>query len=478
MADNYYTPQIFSQNTPKGVENDSAVIPSAYIVKEFVILNQNGQSADIRNLVTDFNIVEEIFSPIMVLTARIRDNINFFQEFAINGQEIITLSLAKKEGIDPPQNHRPALSINLTFTVKEYPNYEKSTDSIAAQEYTLIAISNYAYLSALQRISRSVHGNTMNNIVDIFKRDLGLPNEDLRPATDQYQCVSQFDGVITIQSPLKAIEWLRKKSFDSKGAPFFVYNTITDNRILMKSWSSMIDDSNRYPDSDFKYKFKPYVSSLPLSQQSYFENMSRILSMRSNIRLDKLAQATAGGFYNTVEITDFGTKTFIEKIFNATDDNTVKNNRLKRSFSNFKFSDWGKAFGFLSGSPQSQHPLNLVKNPENASISEISTVSGSNNASNVYESNLNAVKSYLANIESQTHEITVFGDFALNPGKKIEIEIPKAANIDEYKTNIKPDSGSDFIDTSLSGEYIVAVAVHNFSNGFYTTRAKIIRDNT
>lgn len=482
--DQYNTYDLNSQNTPRGLSNDAAQIPSSYKVEKFIISNQAGRTMDIRSLVIGFTITEEIYSPIVVFNARIRDTINFFEEFALSGQEIIKLVLRKVEGPDneevqlPSSSWRSPQTINLYLTVKEYPNYVKSNETLDAQEYNLIAISDYAYISNLQRISHSVHGNTLDNISKIFNEHLNVKSDKINQPDSRYQCTSQFDGVVTVQSPLKAIEWLREKSFDPKGAPFYVYTNISNNKVIYKSWSEMIDDRNLYPNRDFTYKFKQYVESTPLTQDAYAESMARILSINSNIKLDKLAQATRGGFASVTQITDFGVKTFVDRIFNIDKDEEVRKNRMKRTMANYKFTEWGQAFGFLSGLTGINAPLELSK-AEDANITQVSAQAGSNNASSVYEQQAAAAKSYLANIDSQSHEIVVFGDFGLNPGRKINIEIPKSANIKKFYEEQKetPDETDDK-DYSLSGQYVVAVAVHTFENGYYLTRAKIIRDNT
>jgi hypothetical protein len=240
----------------------------------------------------------------------------------------------------------------------------------------------------------------------------------------------------------------------------------------------MIDDRNLYPNKDFTYKFKQYVESTPLTQDAYAESMARILSINSNIKLDKLAQATRGGFASKTQITDFGIKTFVDRIFNIDKDEDVRKNRLKRTMANYKFTEWGQAFGFLSGLTGINAPLELAKAAD-ANVTQVPAQAGSNNASSVYEQQAATAKSYLANIDSQSHEIVVFGDFGLNPGRKINIEIPKSANIKKFYEEQKetPDETDDK-DYSLSGQYVVAVAVHTFENGYYLTRAKIIRDNT
>jgi len=78
-------------------------------------------------------------------------------------------------------------------------------------------------------------------------------------------------------------------------------------------------------------------------------------------------------------------------------------------------------------------------------------------------------------MQSMNHEIQVYGDFRLNPGKKIKIEIPKSSNAKIYNEEIKFGNKEE-LDLSLSGTYIVTIAVHSFKDGLYTSRLKIIKD--
>jgi hypothetical protein len=65
----------------------------------------------------------------------------------------------------------------------------------------------------------------------------------------------------------------------------------------------------------------------------------------------------------------------------------------------------------------------------------------------------------------------VYGDFDLNPGRRITIEIPKSVNQGDYA-----GASGDELDRSMSGDYIVAVVAHSFTNGVYTSKVKIIKD--
>ena len=84
-----------ARNTPKGVgvNGNVALIPSAYTVKALSMQNSKGKTVDIQSIVIGFTLTEELFSPVIVFNARIRDTINFFEDFAISGQEIINVKL-------------------------------------------------------------------------------------------------------------------------------------------------------------------------------------------------------------------------------------------------------------------------------------------------------------------------------------------------------------------------------------------------
>jgi hypothetical protein len=106
-----------------------------------------------------------------------------------------------------------------------------------------------------------------------------------------------------------------------------------------------------------------------------------------------------------------------------------------------------------------------------------SNSSGNPNSSTLLSESLGRIKSYLSNLESLNHQMEVYGDFNLNPGRKIKINIPKSCNLEEYKkkVNLGLEDDND-VDEALSGTYMVAVAVHTFSDGVYKTTAKIMKD--
>jgi len=453
------------RNTPKGAinENEYQNVPGTFFIQQMLIQNQKGVVVDLRPLVTSFTLTEELFSPVIMFNARIRDNINFFEDFAISGQEIIHLILHKPI-YNSIRGKMESIKVDIKFLVKEYPNYVKTPQS-SIQEYDLVAISDFAYLSLLKRISRSVKGNVVDNIVKIFEKDLNVKTTVvLQP------CTSSFDGVLVIQSPLKAIEWLRKKAYDADNSPFFVFPRLGQPNIIITSLA------NLFRKKEYKeYYYRPHANgTVPNTRDAFNESMTKIINIKSNIKLDKLKQANEGAFASKTVITDYAKKSFFEKIFNRDKDIKLNKNKLIEN------SPWGKTLNFIINGITSK-PESLTNIPD-ASRTTVSTNSNSNssgnpNSSTLLSENLGHLKSYLSNIDSVNHQIEVYGDFKLNPGRKIKINIPKSCNLEQYKKKVNTHlEGDNDVDKALSGTYLVAVSVHTFSDGVYKTSAKIMKD--
>ena len=464
--------ELVSRNTPKGVENGIVKVASAFNLIKFDITNSKGETRDIRRLVESFTLTEEIFSPVITLSATIRDTINFFEDFAISGQEIINIEIDKITDNAKVNAATPVKNIKLKLAVLEYPNYEKLATSPNIQKYGVVAISDFAYLSALKKISKSVKDAVITNIYNIFKTDLNVVIQ--LPSKIP---TSKFDGIVTIQSPLRAIEWLRSKMFDSKGAPFFLYSRISNNIPRLSSWTEFITDTTYR-----KYVYRQLLQNTPNTPEAYAEAITRIVEMQSNIKLNKLDLAKAGAFASIVNVTDFGNKTWTQQVFNSDKSSSVSTSSLstvadlKKQFG----SSYIDALSFFSNGPTTK-ALSFTDMP-NASMTNLNVNTIANPATNLNStsgpllSNIANAKAFSARMNSVTHDITVYGDFYLNPGRRIELEIPKAVNIDKYGESLKPGTSYTIKDERISGSYIIAVATHVFSDGYYISKLRVISD--
>jgi hypothetical protein len=369
------------------------------------------------------------------------------ETFKIEGHETIRLTLTRKN-----QSFGSSLPIDLNFVVVEYPTYNRDEDDWNTQIYTVVAISEYAYLSGLKKISRAVSGKTDDIIVKVLTNDLNFPKSRI---ITKGVVTSRFNGIITTQSPLSAVRWLAQRTFDANSSPFFVHSTISTGNIMIASYVDLIAEK-----SYGKYVYEKTAKSGSHDSQDYAERAQKILQLKSILSLNKLQQAQNGGFASLANYTDIATKTHYVRNFslNETSGSSPFSSGIK--FYTNQPTDNPVALNQLAGASIKHVPMN--------SLSQGLTLD--NPIAGGYAQAINRAQAYMTNSETYAHDIVLHGNFELNPGRMIDVEIPKSI------TEITGNSGSQR-DAYLSGKYLIRSTVHSFDHGVYTTALKIIRNS-
>lgn len=476
-------------NAPKQGSDDSQRIPGRFYVEymymEFPDISGNNYNYkfDIREIVTSFNITAEIFSPILTLGGSIRDTNNKLGKFLISnglgnsltGQEKIYLKIVS--GYDDEQKE-----IIQRFSIKEYPNYIKTLDFPNNQIFTFIAVSEFAYTDRLMKICRPVKQNTFANIEKIFKEDLGL--HEVKLEGDGQEPVSKFDGLITIQSPLSAVEWLRSRSFDEDQSPFFIYNKVTypDNdagTVYCASFAGLVK-TQKSPSFDLTYKYRQRIEHEPGTVEAYSEEQTRILSMKSNLKLDRLKTALEGGYSNRLNVTDFAAKTYYTLDYKTEESKPYrigemgvipwKSNKYKVD----GISNDGKTMYDTPETSISSVQVSFAPTYGDPSTALTNSITSS------LAQNIQRAKSFVARMNEYDHEIIVYGKTRLNPGTILSLEVPTvqpfnpdASEVDLAFDQIVAERAP--LDATVSGRYLISVASHNFVDGVYTCKLKLFR---
>ena len=452
-------------NAPKQAAIEGEFIPGRFFVKSMDMIFPSlrnsvgavGADIDIRTIVTSFNITAELFSPILTLSGTIRDTDNLLGKFAaiygyngLTGQEKIKVKINSGYGDEQKD-------IVQTFIIKEYPNYVKTLDFPSNQIFTFVAVSEFAYTDKLMKICRPVRQNTYDNIVEIFNNDLGLSGV-VREGNKKPE--SKFDGVITIQNPLSAAEWLRSRSFDDEQSPFFLYNKVIDgenNVVYFGSFFGLVN-TQKSPSRNLTYNYRQRIEATPGSERAYEEEQTRILKMTSNLKLDRLTTAISGGYSNRLNVTDFASKSFYTLDYKTKEDSTkwLSNKypvdgrtRVSRTLHNIPESSISGVQ--INSAPTYGDPTKSLTNSVTESLSK----------------NIQRAKSFAARINEFDHEIIVYGNTRLNPGTIISLNVPSVPS-QGLNSNVENDP-------TVSGLYLISIAAHIFVDGVYTCKLKLFK---
>jgi len=457
-------------NTSRNFDAEgNPLFPSVYEF-EYIKFIKQGKEVDAakKRLVTSLEIVEELYSPIVKAKIIIRDNENFFEEFGLNGQEVVKVGILRK-ALLKEQDDRV---IELDLVVENYSLFEKTTESITVQEYHLNLISPIAFLSRLQQISQSVKGSPVDGIKDIFEKYLPIAKERVLAPGDSpgdFCQVNNLKTVITKRTPLQAIEWLRSCCYDSIGSPFFVFPSFASGNMHIKSWGSITNEAINpvYPKP---YVFKPFketVSDAAAGPGHLEELASKIISLRSDLSLNKLQNTLDGGGPASVtEIVDFNDRSYTDQLDTLKPEYKKVYNQDDPILDPISFNYLEKIEG-VKGVDRLDNMFETAKK-EVFYLPVSPYVDGYKASPEIKLAAKEEKNHYESTIGSITHDITIYGEDQLIPGVRIKIEVPKAVDTSRQEPGV---------DESLSGTYIVLVAVHTFKDGIYFTRAKITKDS-
>ena len=430
-------------NISRNISADgTSAAPSAYKIKRITLSNHKGKSLDIQNAVTKTVITESIYSNTLICKVSVRDETNLVQEFPLIGQEKLNIKMSSRNGNDEK-------IIDLTFYITEYPLFGRSTNE-RVQAWSFSGISEHAYISKFKRISKSIKGPTSDAISDIFKSDLNS-NKLVLGSTP----ITVFKGIINTQTPLSAAEWLRAKTYDDQQAPYYLFETLK-GEVHLKSHSDLISQ-----DAYFDYIDSRHFNYEPNSKEDYLQRKHRILEIASDLKMSKIFQAMNGAFASNNFYLDLSDKSFTSTQFSY----NLESNTLgkKKSFSP-EFSIDNETIDLKYDSHHEYISTNrFAYDEEYKNYNELKKDSGG------------ITQSYIENFETITHDVKLFGDFDLNAGTIIEINIPKATD-PSVQRKVLTDKYGRF-DKHLSGKYLITSAIHTFENGDYFTNVKVKRDS-
>lgn len=432
-------------------------------VKTLSIQNYLGVKKDIRDIVGFLRISESIEMVGMILELGIKDESNFFELFEITGHEIIEVELVQKLFQDNKEIAK-VLTAKVEFHVTDYPEYAKLDDN-QVQTYTIVATTRALWLGPLKKISRAVNSDITDVIRQILVRDLQYPIKDISRSG---QPKTRMNGILNWDTPLNHISRLKEYLADSLHTPYFIHEILSGG-IVMHPLSSI---SEGMPYRTY-WDQRKSLSEDPGSWETQLWNLSRIASLSSEMGLAQVVNATAGMYASEWHMIDPMQKTRYRKVFNR--DRDI---RVDQTFSGKRMRKPSKIGAEGRGMlPLTEMPESYMRYMFQNEFQDGGGALKREGINQIISANGPRLQSHYAALGTVSHEIDVPGDLNLNPGRVINLRLPKSTDPE----NLKSYAGTpvwDNDDHSLGGKYIVWGVVHNItSSGKYTSSMMARKDH-
>lgn len=399
---------------------------------EEISITANGKKYDIRNLVLETSIYEDIFSNVMTGYIVVRDSASFITQLPLAGIEQVTVKFRT------PQFTNGVLQKQFYVNGVE----ERILDN-TQQIYSISLISLEALTDNITRISKKFSGKTHEIIKAVFDKYL----KDKKELQILEEHLSSTSVVSPYWSPLKLINWIVTRSY--KNAPNVVFFESSKN-FYLTSIEHLIRQGVANPYDTFTYSATAATEeALNVSVQ-----FRRILNISPSTFFD-VFQAQDFGYYASNLIThDITLKQYYENIHNQFEyHNKVLN-----------LHDTGKSQTFPQKMPRKPDMFRRVRTKQFGMFEETKDP--------LFEK-WAAQRNSLMYEASQFHlMIEVPGRTDMEVGKVVVLNIPKSTERD-----LNQATGRDLTDQYLSGNYLVTAIRHSIATNKHTMYMEVMKDS-
>jgi hypothetical protein len=283
--------------------------PQDLSIKELSITTNDGQKYDVKYLMADVTIFEDIYSFGMSGYMLLKDGIGLIESWKLTGNELVTISFGKAEedisiaGRDP-----------MKFRLYSIPRRDPS-GTLSIEYIKLYFCAEELVLSEQTKITKSYKGMQISEMInDIMDVGLKIP---LEKRNNIYPTIGIYNLIVPTVKPLEAISWLsnyarpRASNGNTKLADMMFFQT--QEGFFFKSLSTMYED-NVY--RTYKYQ----LQNIDAADEPTTEDIISILDYEFVKTFDTLNEIRSGTFANRLISLDPLTRSVTSTVFDYVND--------------------------------------------------------------------------------------------------------------------------------------------------------------
>jgi hypothetical protein len=432
-----------------------------YSIENVTLIQNDGQQRELKYLIIELSIYEDLFSPTMTGHFTLNDSQGFIETFDISGFNFIKITFGK-----PGDSYK----VDKYFRVYKIGDRKQSTRG--NEIYSIYFCSEELFVSEQTKVVKSYKEKQINEIVsDILETYIQFPETSFVDKKYNSKNIEQtsgvYDFIVPNLKPFEAINWLATYAKSAEiiqnkaGADLLFFEN--NQGFNFKSIQSMM-----YEDSVGTYHYDP--QSLPDQTRDLEYLKTRILAYKFVETFDTLKHVNSGSFANKLIALDplLRTSTISEFKYDEYFINSISLNSYGLT------SDYKNRFGktvsdttdavvkvATSNAQQRNHPL--IKNDPAAYATIAPNID--------IETYVPYRTAQLALANYTKLEFNIPGDPKLKVGDVVEVLLPSLSNR-------APNAPDSIEDPYYSGYYLIAGIRHMLDlRGTYVCVVEAIKDS-
>lgn len=442
------------------ITNDAiSTSPLGFDISKATITANNGLVVDLRPAVHDIKIHEGLHRSGIIVEIYVVDAANLTNELKLSGSEEINLEITRIEPDIGP------IGYSLKLYIADINKFTEPTPGSKA--YSLTCVSKHVYLNNKKLINSPFHG-TITNLIKSLAARIGV--DELSSGQGKELTGVSFGiikGIIPNMTALDAISWLLRNAVDN-GTQVYFYESAAEGLVLT-SYNHILN--NLKQDGVYStYNRNPYhstsmsVGGKAAASKMFQEERLKIRKMVSSLNVSKLKATSRGAYASKISTIDIADKRTPTKIaLRYTGDNILNEYPSlndKMTIGDEKISDFDSL---------KHHYINV----NSFAWPYLSSQGKPNNYHYPMQSErLLKSRMTINNLDTNVVEVELGGDFLLSPGRVVNLNILKQADITQ-----ELEDGTDPTDQYISGNYLVSSIIHHFGKDGYIMKTKLKKDS-
>ena len=200
--------------------------PYDFILESFIITShRHDKPIDVTTSISIFEIFENIDRPYLTGNVIMRDDMRFYDGVKINGTELCEITLS--------QPALDAVPVTLQFVIQYVKGTQKVGDQVEMIDFRIV--EHTAFASSIHQFSKSYQGTPEQIIQNICTDHLSVDVDMPKIKCSQ----SPMKVIIPYMNPYQACAWILERMSTSDGVPYFLFKTIKDKNLQLKSFDEM-----------------------------------------------------------------------------------------------------------------------------------------------------------------------------------------------------------------------------------------------
>lgn len=412
-----------------------------YNINDITLITKFG-NIDIRKLMQELNIFDNILLPFMSGNILISDSIGLTEKLNFDGSEFIHLDIGKDDD---------NLRIDRTFRI--YKQSGRSNNNTTNETYTLHFVSEEQIFSLQQKISQT-YTDTYSNIAQKILVNYLQANPKRIANFEPSYGIADF--VVPNYDPVKTIQLCAKRALTIDQNPSFLFfeNREGFNFISLSTLFQMgkenpikLNFGIKNAGENMSEKLLGVMTSEIVSQSNIMDRIIKGREASRMIGFDMLTGSFGKKDVNIASVID----TMPELLNKNPTINALKNRNDTPSFMEF---DSRRAVQILDSFAETSNYVK--KNLPNIKFDR-------------REDYILQRQSLFANLFDKKIRMTIPGNFALSSGSIVELE---------YPTRARRENGDDNLDETSSGNYLVVSTRQKITFEKHETYFEVATDST